>query len=281
MRRVLERSTPGGAQRSDSPTRWTLRLAGRRGLAALMAALLLAASCGSGDTMVDLDSLNGASCQDGIGTVVVSYDWEGVATIRCHSGFGELLKVRRGGYPAGTTVTFQGVVTEHANADYAYVQHPTERTRAGLLLSSTGDFTGFEVGDTLDVTGVLRSAGQRVVVEVSAVEVVSSSVPVPAPVDLDQGTFELDQFAYLGMLVRVADVLAVTTYEASATGGFYALIGPANWLLHVSALRYPIPDAVEGTTFTSITGVLDNPRLDLVFTLIPRFVDDVAGQTNP
>lgn len=129
-------------------------------------------------------------------------------------------------------VSLKGVVTasaEPGNLGYVYLQQKGESGWAGIPLIGNTALASLLVGDSVEVTGVIReSFGLTRLEEISSVSVISSGNALPAPIEVDPSVFSTYDFAvneqYEGMLVTLKNAgggsLYVVAESADGTNNF-------------------------------------------------------------
>lgn len=149
----------------------------------------------------------------------------------------------RSGY-VGDTVSVTGIVTASAsntNLGYVYMQQTGQTEWGGIWVSAGSLITGFNVGDQINVTGVVEEYfGLTRLANVSAASLVQTG-SAPAPVVIDPAQFSTYDFAtcekYESMLVKLQNPISgqnlfvVDSNADAATGrnnGEYRIGGDIN-----------------------------------------------------
>lgn len=178
-----------------------------------------------------------------------------------------------------TPVTIEGIVITAVGPDgELFAQDPVGGVYSGIFLNDRDvDVSEVAVGDLVDVRGRYVEEFGLVQVDLTSITVVGQAA-VPAPVVVTPAQIASEGFGerYEAMLVRVERVTCTDPNPDDEEFGEFAI----DEGVRVDDLLYSVtPDPVMGTTFESITGVLNFSFG--AFKLEPRSADDVVGQVQP
>lgn len=127
-------------------------------------------------------------------------------------------------------VTVRGIVTSSAaatNLGYVHIQQPGQTEWGGIWANGGALITGFNIGDLVEVTGVVNEYFGLTRINVTNAQVISTNQTVPDPIELNPNQLTSYNFnvneKYEGMLIRLKNPAAgqnLFVVDTNADAGF-------------------------------------------------------------
>ncbi|NIK72841.1 phosphatidylserine/phosphatidylglycerophosphate/cardiolipin synthase-like enzyme [Thermonema lapsum] len=193
----------------------------------------------------------------------------------------------------GTVVTVEGVVTNDQNYDNRNRSRAIQDATGGIWIFAPGNATlqALKEGDKIRITGELGDFRTLLqIVNPSAIEVIATGEPLPAPVVLTVSDLSNAAVAeqYEGMLVKVEDVILDTSddvFGSGSSGRSYDIDDPNNPIpgncFPISSDCGPVyrinpGNSLVGVEIASGLVTLSGPlgSFDGVYQIVPRGIKD-------